>query len=62
MVVFLFLSLRNTDGTVIQGANSDLGQLFEDGDRHAIFGLNLLVASQAWVHLMSRIKYVVQKR
>jgi hypothetical protein len=22
MVVFLFLSLRNTDGTVIQGANS----------------------------------------
>jgi hypothetical protein len=29
MVVFLFLSLRNTDGTVIQGANSKRSVYFD---------------------------------
>jgi hypothetical protein len=42
MVVFLFLSLRNTDGTVIQGANSRgaLGAVVFDavdgGARHGV--------------------------
>jgi hypothetical protein len=29
MVVFLFLGLRNTDGTVFQGANSSMKKLIE---------------------------------